>query len=388
MVHMNNIVILGSTGSIGKNALNVIAKFPERFKVLGLAAGKNIELLKEQIVRFKPKLVAVADPESCSSLKKELSGCGITLDVLCGIEGVCTVAAMSDADTVISAIVGSAGLLPTLAAVKEGKIVALANKETLVMAGDIVKAEVKKSGARLLPVDSEHSALFQCMNGCRKDSVRRLILTASGGPFFGRKAEELTDIAASDALRHPNWQMGRKISIDSATLMNKGLEVIEARALFDIPLDKIAVLVHPQSIVHSIVEFTDGSCLAQLSKPDMKGPIAYALSYPERLNEVMEPLAWEKLSGLTFHQPDTAAFPCLLLAYAAAEKGGTMLAVLNAANEVAVHAFLDGLIGFTDIPAIINRVMNSHEVKEARQIDIVLEADRWARIKAAEVLKK
>ena len=335
---MKNIVILGSTGSIGKNALNVIAKFPERFKVLGLAAGKNIELLKEQIVRFKPKLVAVADPESCSSLKKELSGCGITLDVLCGIEGVCTVAAMSDADTVISAIVGSAGLLPTLAAVKEGKIVALANKETLVMAGDIVKAEVKKSGARLLPVDSEHSALFQCMNGCRKDSVRRLILTASGGPFFGRKAEELTDIAASDALRHPNWQMGRKISIDSATLMNKGLEVIEARALFDIPLDKIDVLVHPQSIVHSIVEFTDGSCLAQLSKPDMKGPIAYALSYPERLNEVMEPLAWEKLSALTFHQPDTAAFPCLLLAYAAAEKGGTMLAVLNAANEVAVIA--------------------------------------------------
>jgi 1-deoxy-D-xylulose-5-phosphate reductoisomerase len=256
------------------------------------------------------------------------------------------------------------------------------------MAGDIVNAEVKKSGARLLPVDSEHSALFQCMNGCRKDSVRRLILTASGGPFFGRKAEELADIAASDALRHPNWQMGRKISIDSATLMNKGLEVIEARALFDIPLDKIDVLVHPQSVVHSIVEFTDGSCLAQLSKPDMKGPIAYALSYPERLNEVMEPLAWEKLSALTFHQPDTAAFPCLLLAYAAAEKGGTMLAVLNAANEVAVHAFLDGLIGFTDIPAIINKVMNSHEVKEARQIDIVLEADRWARIKAAEVLKK
>src|ERR1700690_2443582 len=388
MVHMKNIVILGSTGSIGKNALNVIAKFPERFKVLGLAAGKNIELLKEQIVRFKPKLVAVADPESCSSLKKELSRCGIILDVLCGIEGVCTVAAMSDADTVISAIVGSAGLLPTLAAVKKGKIVALANKETLGMAGDIVNAEVKKSGARLLPVDSEHSALFQCMNGCRKDSVRRLILTASGGPFFGRKAEELTNILASDALRHPNWQMGRKISIDSATLMNKGLEVIEARALFDIPLDKIDVLVHPQSIVHSIVEFTDGSCLAQLSNPDMKGPIAYALSYPERLNEVMEPLAWKNLSSLTFHQPDTVAFPCLPLAYAAAEKGGTMLAVLNAANEVAVHAFLDGLIGFTDIPAIINKVMNSHEVKEARQIDIVLEADRWARIKAAEVLKK
>ncbi len=385
---MKNIVILGSTGSIGKNSLSVIAKFPDRFKVLGMTAGKNTELLKEQILQFGPKLVAVADTESCSSLKKELSGCGITVDVLCGVEGVSTVAAMSEADTVISAIVGSAGLLPTLAAVRAGKNVALANKETLVVAGDIINAEMKKSGARLLPVDSEHSALFQCMNGCSKDSIRRLILTASGGPFFGRKAEELTNISAADALRHPNWQMGRKISIDSATLMNKGLEVIEARALFDIPLNKIDVLVHPQSIVHSIVEFADGSCLAQLSKPDMKGPIAYALSYPERLNEVMEPLAWEKLSGLTFHQPDTVAFPCLALAYTAAEKGGTMPAVLNAANEVAVHAFLDGLIGFTDIPAIIKKVMNAHEVKEARQLDIVLEADRWARIKAAEVLKK
>lgn len=385
---MKNIVILGSTGSVGKNSLSVIEKFPDRFKVLGLAAGRNIELLKEQIIRFRPKLVAVSDPESCSSLINDLSGCGIGVDVLCGIEGVSAVAAMDDADTVISAIVGSAGLLPTLAAVRAGKVVALANKETLVVAGDIINAEIKKSGARLLPVDSEHSALFQCMNGCSKDSIRRLILTASGGPFFGRKSEELTDITASDALRHPNWQMGRKISIDSATLMNKGLEVIEAKALFDIPLNKIDVLVHPQSIVHSIVEFADGSCLAQLSKPDMKGPIAYALSYPERLDEVMEPLAWEKLSGLTFHQPDTASFPCLALAYEAAETGGTMPAVLNAANEVAVHAFLDGLIGFKDIPAIIKKVMKAHEVKEARQLDIVLEADRWARIKAAEVLKR
>ena len=300
---MKNIVVLGSTGSIGKNALNVIAKYPALFNVRGLAAGQNIGLLKKQILQFRPELVAVSHPESCSSLKKELSESGIKVDVLCGSEGVSTLAAMSNADTVISAIVGSAGLLPTLAAVRAGKDIALANKETLVMAGDIINAEMKKSGARLLPVDSEHSALFQCMNGCNKDSIRRLILTASGGPFFGRSAEELTNIAVSDALRHPNWQMGRKISIDSATLMNKGLEVIEARALFDIPLHKIDVLVHPQSIVHSIVEFADGSCMAQLSNPDMKGPIAYALSYPERLNDVMEPLAWKNSRASPFTNP-------------------------------------------------------------------------------------
>lgn len=385
---MKSIVILGSTGSVGRNALDVIAQFPALFKVQGLAAGKNIGLLKRQIVQFEPTLVAVSDPASCSSLKKELSECGINIDVLCGSDGVNTVAAMREADTVISAIVGSSGLLPTLAAVRSGKHVALANKETLVMAGDIINAEVKKSGARILPVDSEHSALFQCMNGCSKDSIKRLILTASGGPFFGRSAEDLTNITPSDALRHPKWQMGRKISIDSATLMNKGLEVIEARALFDIPLDKIDVLIHPQSIVHSIVEFADGSCMAQLSNPDMKGPIAYALSYPERLSGVMEPLAWEKLSGLTFHQPDTSVFDCLPLAYAAAESGGTMPAVLNAANEVLVYAFLDGLIGFTDIPAIIKKVMNAHTVKNAQRLDTVLEADRWARIKATEVLEK
>ncbi|HMK61361.1 MAG TPA: 1-deoxy-D-xylulose-5-phosphate reductoisomerase [Dissulfurispiraceae bacterium] len=385
---MKNIVILGSTGSIGRNALNVIARFPDRFRVVGLAAGKGIELLKKQIQEFRPQLVAVADIKNCAELKAEITGQGLAVDIICGMDGVSTVAAMKNADTVISAIVGSAGLVPTLTAVRAGKDIALANKETLVIAGDIINSELKKSGSKLLPVDSEHSALFQCMNGSSKDSIRRLILTASGGPFFGKKADELLNISPADALRHPNWQMGRKITIDSATLMNKGLEVIEARALFGIPLDRIDVLIHPQSIVHSIVEFADGSCMAQLSNPDMKGPIAYALSFPERLHEIMTPLRWEELRGLTFHKPDIDVFPCLDLAYSAAGIGGTMPAVLNAANEIAVHAFLDGLIGFMDIPAIIKRVMKDHDIKEAMQLNVVLEADRWARAKASEVINK
>ncbi len=384
---MKNIVILGSTGSIGTSALSVIAKFPDLFRVVGLAAGKNTELLRKQIIQFKPKLVAMSDSNACRDLKESFAGHGGSPEFLSGIEGTSAIAGMKEADTVISAIVGAAGLLPTLAAIKAGKTVALANKETLVMAGAIVTSEVRNSGAQLFPVDSEHSALFQCMNGSKKHSIKRLILTASGGPFLGKKTWELMKMSASDALRHPNWQMGRKISIDSATLMNKGLEVIEASYLFDIPIDRIDVLIHPQSIVHSIVEFADGSCLAQLSKPDMKGPIAYALSFPERLDEVMEPLDWVKISGLTFQQPDTETFPCLSLAYAAGNRGGTMPAVLNAANEVVVHAFLDGLTGFNDIPVIIKKTMDAHEVKEVRQLDVVLEADRWARGKALEVLK-
>jgi 1-deoxy-D-xylulose-5-phosphate reductoisomerase len=384
---MKKIVILGSTGSIGTSALNVIAKFPDLFSVVGLTAGKNIRLLKEQILNFNPRLAAVSDSNDCPALKNLLGGYDAYAKILGGQAGICEVAGMVEADTVISAIVGAAGLIPTLAAIRAGKDVALANKETLVMAGDIVTTEVRNSGTKLFPVDSEHSALFQCMNGSKKHSIKRLILTASGGPFLGRNASELMNISASDALRHPNWQMGRKISIDSATLMNKGLEVIEASYLFDIPLDKIDVLVHPQSIVHSIVEFADCSCLAQLSNPDMKGPIAYALSIPERLDEAMAPLDWEKLSGLTFQRPDTETFPCLSLAYEAAKIGGTMPAVLNAANEVAVHAFLDGLTGFNNIPVIIKKTLDAHEVKEARQLDIVLEADRWARSKALEVLR-
>jgi 1-deoxy-D-xylulose-5-phosphate reductoisomerase len=385
---MKNIVILGSTGSIGRSALEVIDKFPDRFRVLGLTAWENSDLLMSQIVKFRPQVVAVADECLGNSLGKKLSGNAFMPEILCGLKGISEVARMTEADIVISAIVGSAGLLPTLNAVRAGKTVALANKETLVMAGHIFTEEVRKSGARLLPVDSEHSAIFQCMNGCSKESVRRLILTASGGPFLGRSSDELEHVTAADALRHPSWQMGRKISIDSATLMNKGLEVIEASYLFDMTADRISVLVHPQSIVHSLVEFMDGGCLAQISTPDMKGPIAYALSYPERLDNVMEPIDWERLAGLTFMMPDTNTFPCLSLAYEALKLGGAMPAVLNAANEVAVHAFLDGIISFNSIPAIIKKTMGEHVPESTIDLELVISADHWAREKTTEIIKQ
>ncbi|MCL4456822.1 MAG: 1-deoxy-D-xylulose-5-phosphate reductoisomerase [Nitrospirae bacterium] len=381
---MKNIVILGSTGSIGRSALKVIDKFSDRFRVLGLVAGRNLPLLMEQIQRYRPRLVAVPDDDIYKELK---SGIGDTKpEILCGIDGICSIAENGDADTVISAIVGSAGLLPTMSAIRAKKTVALANKETLVMAGDIVMSEVKKHDVALLPVDSEHSAVFQCMRGYERDSVRKIILTASGGPFVGRSAEELENVSPESALKHPNWNMGRKISIDSATLMNKGLEVIEAHHLFALPPEKIDVLIHPQSVVHSMVEFNDGSCIAQLSKPDMKGPIAYALSYPERLCDVIETIDWEKLSALTFKKPDNNTFPCLSIAYDALKTEGTMPAVLNASNEIAVAAFLDGIIGFNRIPAIIKKVMDFHKLQPADSIDVVLEADRWAREKTKSVI--
>lgn len=372
---MKNIVILGSTGSIGTSALDVVSKFPDRFRVVGLAAGKNVSLLLKQIHQFKPELVAVSDEKTYKILKSEVRN----IEILFGTEGISSVAAMPGADTVISAIVGSAGLLPTIAAVRAGKLVALANKETLVMAGDIVMSEVKKHNTTLLPVDSEHSAIFQCIRGHEKDSIKKIILTASGGPFVGKTTEELEDVSPESALKHPNWSMGKKITIDSATLMNKGLEVIEAHHLFGLPPEKIDVLIHPQSIMHSIVEFNDGSYLAQLSNPDMKGPIAYALSFPERLQGVMESIDWEQLSGLTFQKPDNKTFPCLSLAYSALKTGGTMPAVLNASNEIAVEAFLDGIIGFNRIPVIIKKVMDSHKLQPADDIDRILYADRWAR---------
>jgi 1-deoxy-D-xylulose-5-phosphate reductoisomerase len=380
---MKNIVILGSTGSIGRSALDVISKFPDRFRVIGLTAGRNIPLLTEQIRQFQPRIVAVSDEDAYKNLKDALLHIRPPEfpipEVSCGTDGISSVAAMPDADTVISAIVGSAGLLPTIAAIKAGKTVALANKETLVMAGDIVMSEVKKHGASLLPVDSEHSAIFQCIRGYEACSIKKIILTASGGPFAGKTIEELENVSPENALKHPNWNMGRKITIDSATLMNKGLEVIEAHYLFGIAQEKIDVLIHPQSIVHSIVEFNDGSYIAQLSKPDMKGPIAYALSFPERLDNVMETIDWERLSGLTFQKPDSRTFPCLSLAYTALKSGGTMPAVLNASNEIAVAAFLDGIIGFNRIPVIIKKVMDSHKLQPADNIGVILEADRWAR---------
>jgi 1-deoxy-D-xylulose-5-phosphate reductoisomerase len=375
---MKKIVILGSTGSIGKSSLDVIAKFPDRFSVIGLTAGRNASLLIEQIQLFHPEIVAVSDEETYWALRESL-GRHTTPEIRFGIDGISSTASMPGTDIVISAIVGAAGLLPTLAAIRSGKTVGLANKETLVMAGDLAMSEVRIHGTTLLPVDSEHSAIFQCMQGYEKSSVEKIILTASGGPFIGKTTEELETVSPDSALKHPNWSMGQKISIDSATLMNKGLEVIEAFHLFGLPLDKIDVLIHPQSIIHSIVEFADGSCMAQLSQPDMKGPIAYALSYPERLGAVMKPLAWERLPGLTFQRPDTVTFSCLSFAYAALQEGGTLPAVLNAANEIAVRAFLDGIIGFNKIPGIIKKVMESHTIQPADNIAAILEADRWAR---------
>lgn len=386
---MKKIVILGSTGSIGKSALEVIARFPDKFKVIGLTAGKNISLLEEQIRQFNPEVVALSDEEAYKNLKSQISNFkSQNIGILFGTEGIASVASMPAADVVISAIVGSAGLLPTIAAIRAGKTVAIANKETLVMAGDIVMSDVREYGATLLPVDSEHSAIFQCISGHKKDSIKKIILTASGGPFLGKTASGLEHVTSDDALKHPSWSMGKKITIDSATLMNKGLEVIEAYHLFGLRPEEIDVLIHPQSIIHSIVELVDGSCLAQMSTPDMKGPIAYALSYPERLNNVMKPLDWKRLSGLTFQMPDTNTFPCLSLSYAALQVGGTMPAVLNASNEISVSAFLDGIISFNSIPVIIKKVMDLHKPQKADSIDIILASDRWARDEAMKEIKK
>ncbi|HEX8949823.1 MAG TPA: 1-deoxy-D-xylulose-5-phosphate reductoisomerase [Dissulfurispiraceae bacterium] len=387
---MKRIAILGSTGSIGKSALDVVAKFPDRFRVVGLTAGRNTSLLAEQIAQFRPGVVAVPGEDACKELKarlQELKSQGADPEVRCGIEGLRSVAALPEADIVISAIVGAAGLIPTFAAIEAGKVVALANKETLVMAGGLAMAAAKRHGAVLFPVDSEHSAIFQCIHGYERDSVKRIILTASGGPFVGKTAEELEHVSAEDALKHPNWSMGKKITIDSATLMNKGLEVIEAHYLFGFSPGMIDVLVHPQSIIHSLVEFRDGSYIAQLSTPDMKGPISYALSYPERLPGVLEPVAWERLSGLTFRDPDHATFPCLSFAYSAIEEGGTLPAVLNASNEIAVKAFLDGDVGFNHIPVIIRKALDSHKPRPADALDAVLEADRQAREETRKIIK-
>jgi 1-deoxy-D-xylulose-5-phosphate reductoisomerase len=377
-----NITVLGSTGSIGRSALAVVSGNRKRFKVAVLTAGNNISLLKEQIRTFSPEVVAVADEKAAEALKKSLGKKQTGTRILSGQKGIMDAAAYKDSAFVLSAIVGAAGLMPTLAAIRSGKTVGLANKEALVMAGRIVMGEAKKSGATILPVDSEHSAIFQCIEGQRKPDVRRLILTASGGPFSGRSKPDMKRITPEQALDHPRWKMGRKITIDSATLMNKGFEVIEAHHLFGLPPDRIDVVIHPQSIVHSLVEFVDRSCIAQLSVPDMKGPIAYAMTYPERIDDVMEGLSLHSIGTLTFGKPDTRSFPCLSYAYRALEEGGTMPAVLNAANEVAVNAFLKGLIRFTDIPAIIKKTMDCHAVLPGISLNRVTKADRWAREKA------
>ena len=380
------ISILGSTGSIGKNVLKVAASFPEHFTVVGLTAGWNIDLLREQVEAFSPLMVSVAEEETAEKLKTFLPDSSRT-EIVWGQEGNEQVASLQDADMVVSAIVGAAGLLPTLAAIRSGKDIALANKETLVMAGRLIMDEVRKQQVRLLPIDSEHSAIAQALEAGRKEDVARIILTASGGPFLNLDKESLWQVTPEQALLHPNWDMGRKISIDSATLMNKGLEVIEAHWLFDVPLEKIEVLVHPQSIVHSLVEFVDGSVVAQLGIPDMRVPISYALSYPERLPTGLSRLNLTECSNLSFLEPDTQRFPALHTAFEACRIGGCMPAVLNAANEVAVAAFLDGNLRFPQISKAVAETMARTDYKEDTDFETILAADRIARIESAAVLQ-
>ena len=381
---MKNISLLGSTGSIGVSTLDVVASHPAEFAVSALAGGRNISLLKEQIERFRPRLAVVIDDEHAEKLKNILNNSATA--ILSGEEGYREAASFAEADIVVSAIVGAAGLIPTLEAIDAGKDVALANKETLVMAGGLVLRKAAAKGIRIIPVDSEHSAIFQCLQGSDPRSVRRIILTASGGPFLHASREELGVVTPSQALKHPNWKMGRKISIDSATMMNKGLEVIEASWLFGLPATEIDVLVHPQSIVHSLVEYQDGSVIAQLGIPDMRLPIAYALSWPQRLTRSGESLDLAAIGELTFLKPDFERFPALELAFRAAKAGGTMPAVLNAANEMAVTAFLEERIGFYDISRVVEMVFARHERKEEPSLAEILEADRWARAEALNIM--
>ncbi|MGB5749891.1 MAG: 1-deoxy-D-xylulose-5-phosphate reductoisomerase [Desulfobacterales bacterium] len=384
---MKRLSILGSTGSIGTNVLNIVEMFPQKFDVKALAAKKNISLLARQIEQFHPELVAVFDENRA----QELKGClppGTAVDILYGEDGYRAVAAHSSADMTVTAMVGAAGLKPTLAAIDAGKTIALANKETLVMAGDFVMKAAAEKGVAILPIDSEHSAIFQCLQGQRKDDMEKILLTASGGPFLNKPAAEFKDITRDDALKHPNWQMGRKITIDSATLMNKGLEVLEARSLFSVPQEMIEVIIHPQSIIHSMVAYKDGSVIAQLGVPDMKGAIAYALSYPQRL-PIQQPLPQFNASQtLSFQEPDLEKFPCLALAFQACESGGTLPAVLNAANEVAVYGFLNQEIAFIDIVPVIKQTMEKHPVVSNPELSDILAADQWARGFAQEVMEE
>ncbi|RPI77708.1 MAG: 1-deoxy-D-xylulose-5-phosphate reductoisomerase [Desulfobacteraceae bacterium] len=383
---MKNIIILGSTGSVGASALKVIAAYPDRYNVVGLAAGGNLDLLFDQINRFQPKAVAIRNKEGIDALNARLKG-RASPELYCGPDGYATLATLEQADTVISAISGAAGLLPTYAAIQAGKNIALANKETMVMAGALVINLAKSKSVDLLPVDSEHSAVFQSLQGHPREDLQRIVLTASGGPFRNFTPEEMASVTPVQALNHPNWNMGPKITIDSATLMNKGLEVIEAKWLFDLRLDQIDIMIHPQSIVHSMVEYGDGSIIAQMGVPDMITPIAYALSYPRHWPTPARRLDLEAIGTLTFDKPDFKKFRCLQLAFDAMKQGGSMPAVLNAANEVAVNAFLEGRIPFLRIPAVIEETMQAHRAGDVNRIEDVLEADRWAREKSQKIIK-
>jgi len=376
---MKKVVLLGSTGSIGQSTLKVAADLHGEIRLVGLAARSRIDELAQQARAAKPKAVAIYDESAAAELKKRLPA-GIKCHS--GEQGLIELATMPEADIVLVAIVGTMGLHPALAAIRAGKDLAVASKEILVMAGEIVMREAHKHGVKILPVDSEHSAIFQCLEGRHSDDVRRLLLTASGGPFRKKTKAELAHVTAADALRHPTWNMGSKITIDSATLFNKGLETIEARWLFGLDIDRVDVVVHPQSIIHSMVEFLDGSVLAQLSVPDMRYPIQYAFTYPRRRPNTLPPTEFTRLAPLTFETPDLDRFPALRMAREAGRAGGTMPAVMNAANEVAVPAFMEGRIRFPQIWETVEKVMSRHRVAHPKTLEPIIEADGWARAEA------
>jgi len=384
---MKTLSVLGSTGSIGCNVLNIVEMFPQEFAVDVLAAKGNVARLASQIEQFRPALAVVYDEQRAQELR-DLIGPAVDVEILFGDTGYQQAATRDSVDVVVTAMVGAAGLMPTLSGIEAGKTIALANKETLVMAGDLVMQRAAQKGVDILPIDSEHSAIFQCLQGEHQSDVDKILLTASGGPFFRRPREEFKDITLAQALKHPNWQMGKKITIDSATLMNKGLEVLEAKCLFGLSHRAIEVVIHPQSVIHSMVAFHDGSVMAQLGIPDMKVAIAYALSYPMRLPLKQSLPIFDAGLTLTFDQPDLAKFPCLALAFKACETGGTLPAVLNAANEIAVHAFLNESIAFVDIPMVIEQTMNRHAVVPDPELAGILDADQWARINTRDVIEK
>ncbi len=394
------IALLGSTGSIGRSTLDLLDRLDGSFRVVSLAAGSNVELLAAQVRRYRPAVAALGEAGRLEELRELLKSPGEwgepssaawdkgRTEILGGDEGLARAASIAEADLVLAGIVGAAGLAPTFEAVRRGRVVALANKEALVVAGDLMTATAQRAGATLLPVDSEHNALHQCLRAGRPGEVARLILTASGGPFRGMDRAALGEVTVEAALRHPTWRMGRKITVDSATLMNKGLEVIEAHHLFGLPAERIDVIVHPQSIVHSMVEFVDGSLIAQLSPTDMKHPIQYALTWPERWASPMPALDVLSMDPLEFLAPDRKTFRCLDLGYLALRAGGTMPAVLNAANEIAVASFLDSRLGFLDIPSVIETVMEKHDPGNAGSLETVIAADRWARREAEQAAER
>jgi len=382
---MKHIVILGSTGSIGASTLDIVSRFPDHFAILGLTAGTNYEKLEQQIRTFHPRVVALSSETAAQHLRARLANHPV--EILSGENGQCTVASSPDSDLVISAIVGGSGLMPTMAAIRAGRAVALANKEPMVMAGELMQEEAHKQGMRIFPIDSEHSAVFQSLEGHRKQDVRRIMLTASGGPFWNWSIDQMKQVTPDQALQHPNWKMGAKITVDCATMMNKGLEVIEARWLFDIPPTQIEMVIHRESIIHSLVEYCDGSVIAQLGFPDMRTPIAYAMNYPERIPLEPPLLDLGKIGNLTFYPSDFEKFPCSKLAYEALEGGGGLPATLNAANEIAVQAFLNNEITFLDISHLIRDTMNAYTPLALTTIEDALEIDRWAREKASNLVK-